>query len=143
MASRIIEAVEIDCTVGTGSGLPSGVTDETFFAVARVGYAADRLLKGMLFPTTAPEKGVELAEAVREVVTAEELAADYDDYVCELQAAVEAAEQCGNVEEAKEDFTALPPEVQHEVVGTIGYVAPHFGVEIEFPTPDPVPRGEA
>lgn len=143
MPSQIIEAVEIDCTVEPESGLPDGVDDRTFVDVARVGYAAAQLLEGVVYRDTAPETAVDLAEAVQDTVSPEELAADFESYVGELNAAVEAAEKYSNIEAAKKDFSALPPEVQHEVVGTIGYVAPHFGIEIEFPTPAPIERGEA
>lgn len=60
------------------------------------------------------------------------------EYIDELEAAFRCGEKViyhDDVEAIKRDMSLLDDELLVELRGTVGYIAPHFGVDLQLPIP--------
>lgn len=142
MTSTIIETVTLpveeylDPPEAAG---PPGVFDPAFEAIATVTYATSHLLQALARSENAEPVAFELREKLEDRVSTSVWRDDRQSYVD----ALEEVFQCGqallehdDLDLVKANVGALDAETLAEVRGTIGYVAPHFGVDVEFPAPE-------
>lgn len=143
MTSTIIETVTLpaeEYVAPPEAAGPPGVFDPAFEAIATVTWAASHLLEALGYPEDAEPAALALREELEARVSTTVWRDDRQRYID----ALEEAFRCGrddvlardDLELVKANVEVLDAEALAEVRGTIGYVAPHFGVDVELPAPE-------
>ncbi|AKU09904.1 hypothetical protein [Haloferax gibbonsii] len=97
--------------------------DPTYVDIAHVVWGVSKVLDNI---RSAVENGIELRSQITQ------------EYVDELEAAFWCGKKVINHEDAediKQDVSLLEDDILIELRGTIGYVAPHFGIALQLPDP--------
>jgi len=139
MTSEIIERLELDWHTGSELSPAERVEyDGTYLQVAKTVWVASQLIEAIEHPDSAPPEANQLVGALRqELARNEDLPNDVDqDYGDELVAAFKAGNRMLNRddrEQLEQNFSTIDNDTIQELRATVGYVAPHFGIEIDFP----------